>query len=294
MDLAGAGGGLMVAVAAALWLAYLVPSWLKRQQYLATERNAVRLQQTIRVLAETAEIPEELRALASSKTARLKTVPSTQAPSTLAPSKTARSKTVRSRPVRDESSERDARPRVSRRLRQSRAVTTLVLGLALILGVGQAVAIVSGGAGSWLLVAIAGLAAVTSLAVLGRLARRSRPAAAAPVIAPRTVSARQDSAAPAAPAAWTPVAVPKPLYLSRATAPPLRDADQHADRQLDPQADLLAAAHAAEQALREVQERATPIHATVPSRFARMGVLDAPGSELPDLDAVLARRRAAG
>lgn len=289
MDLAGAGGGLMVAVAAALWLAYLVPSWLKRQQYLATERNAVRLQQTIRVLAETAEIPEELRALASSKTARLKTVPST-----LASSKTARSKTVRSRPVRDESSGRDAPPRVSRRLRQSRAVTTLVLGLALILGVAQAVAIVSGGAGSWLLVALAGLAAVTSLAVLGRLAGRSRPAAAAPVVAPRTVSARQDSAAPAAPAAWTPVAVPKPLYLSRATAPPLRDADQHADRQLDPQADLLAAARAAEQALREAQERTTPLHAAAPSRFAGMGVVDAAGSELPDLDAVLARRRAAG
>lgn len=274
MDLAGAGGGLMVAVAAALWLAYLVPSWLKRQQYLATERNAVRLQQTIRVLAETAEIPEELRALS--------------------PSMAAQSRTAPSRPARDESSGRDARPPASRRLRQSRAVTTLVLGLALIFGVGQAVAIVSGGAGSWLLVAIAGLAAVTSLAVLGRLARRSRPSAAPPVAAPRTVSARPDRAAPAAPAAWTPVAVPKPLYLSRATAPPLRDADQHADPQLDPQADLLAAARAAEQALREVQERATPLHAAAPSRFARMGVVDAAGSELPDLDAVLARRRAAG
>lgn len=279
MDLAGAGGGLMVAVAAALWLAYLVPSWLKRQEYLATERNAVRLQQTIRVLAETAEIPEELRALS---------------PSTAAQSRTAQSRTAPSRPARDDSSGRDARPPAARRLRQSRAVTTLVLGLALIFGVGQAVAIVSGEAGSWLLVAIAGLAAVTSLAVLGRLARRSRPATAASVVAPRTVSARRDSPAPAAPAAWTPVAVPRPLYLSRATAPPLRDVDQHADPHEDPQADLLAAARAAEQALREVQERATPIHAAGPSRFAGMGVVDAAGSELPDLDAVLARRRAAG
>lgn len=274
MDLAGAGGGLMVAVAAALWLAYLVPSWLKRQEYLATERNAVRLQQTIRVLAETAEIPEELRALS--------------------PSTAAQSRTAPSRPARDESSGRDARPPAARRLRQSRAVTTLVLGLALIFGVGQAVAMVSGGVGSWLLVGIAGLAAVTSLAVLGRLARRSRPAAAAPVAAPRTVSARPDRAAPAASAAWTPVAVPRPLYLSRATAPPLRDADQHGDQHAGPQADLLAAARAAEQALREVQERATPLHAAGPSRFAGMGVVDAAGSELPDLDAVLARRRAAG
>lgn len=52
------GGGLLVAVAAALWIAYLMPIWLRRRQYLATERNAVRLQQTLRILAETAETPE--------------------------------------------------------------------------------------------------------------------------------------------------------------------------------------------------------------------------------------------
>ncbi|MET4157466.1 hypothetical protein [Agromyces sp. PvR057] len=52
------GGGLLVAVAAALWIAYLMPIWFRRRQYLATERNAVRLQQTLRILAETAETPE--------------------------------------------------------------------------------------------------------------------------------------------------------------------------------------------------------------------------------------------
>jgi hypothetical protein len=55
------GGGVLVAVAATLWIAYLLPSWLRRRQYLATERNAVRLQQTLRILAETAETPEEVR-----------------------------------------------------------------------------------------------------------------------------------------------------------------------------------------------------------------------------------------
>src|SRR4051812_48646950 len=54
-------GGVMVAVAAALWIAYLLPSWLHRRQYIATERNAVRLQQTLRILAETAETPEQVR-----------------------------------------------------------------------------------------------------------------------------------------------------------------------------------------------------------------------------------------
>ncbi|WP_234659544.1 hypothetical protein [Agromyces marinus] len=55
------GGGVLVAVAATLWIAYLLPSWLRRRQYLNTERNAVRLQQTLRILAETAEAPEEVR-----------------------------------------------------------------------------------------------------------------------------------------------------------------------------------------------------------------------------------------
>lgn len=61
------GGGLLVAVAAALWVAYLLPSWLRRRQYLATERNAVRLQQTLRILAETAETPEPVRVEATAR-----------------------------------------------------------------------------------------------------------------------------------------------------------------------------------------------------------------------------------
>ncbi len=62
MDLTGAGGGLMLVLAAGLWLVYLVPNWLRREEFAATERNAVRLQRTIRVLAETAEAPTADRA----------------------------------------------------------------------------------------------------------------------------------------------------------------------------------------------------------------------------------------
>lgn len=61
------GGGVLVAVAAALWLAYLMPNWLRRRQYNATERNAVRLQQTLRILAETAETPEPVRLEATAR-----------------------------------------------------------------------------------------------------------------------------------------------------------------------------------------------------------------------------------
>jgi len=51
------GTAVLLAVAGVLWLVYLVPIWLRRSEYLATERNAARLGQTLRVLAETAEQP---------------------------------------------------------------------------------------------------------------------------------------------------------------------------------------------------------------------------------------------
>lgn len=55
------GGGVILLVAGALWLVYLVPSWQSRHQYNATERNAVRLSQALRVLAETSETPEAVQ-----------------------------------------------------------------------------------------------------------------------------------------------------------------------------------------------------------------------------------------
>ncbi|GAA4159464.1 hypothetical protein GCM10022286_13890 [Gryllotalpicola daejeonensis] len=61
------GGGVVVALAAALWLAYLIPTWLRRREYMATERNAVRLQQTLRILAEAAEVPEEIHVEATAR-----------------------------------------------------------------------------------------------------------------------------------------------------------------------------------------------------------------------------------
>lgn len=61
------GGGLVFAIAAALWIMYLIPTYLRRKNFDATERNAVRMQQTIRALAETADVPEEIRVEASAR-----------------------------------------------------------------------------------------------------------------------------------------------------------------------------------------------------------------------------------
>ncbi len=63
------GGGVIVLVAALLWLVYLLPSLASRRQYDAAERNAVRLNQALRVLAETSETPEEVRLELNARTA---------------------------------------------------------------------------------------------------------------------------------------------------------------------------------------------------------------------------------
>ncbi|MFS0868090.1 large exoprotein, partial [Microbacterium sp. 179-B 1A2 NHS] len=63
------GGGVIVLVAVLLWLVYLLPSWHSRHQYHAAERNAVRLNQALRVLAETSETPTEVHLELNARTA---------------------------------------------------------------------------------------------------------------------------------------------------------------------------------------------------------------------------------
>ena len=41
------GGGLVFAVGAVLWVAYLIPSWLRRRHFKETEANTVRMQHTV-------------------------------------------------------------------------------------------------------------------------------------------------------------------------------------------------------------------------------------------------------
>lgn len=62
-------GGVIVFVAVALWLVYLLPSWQSRHRFTSAERNAVRLNQALRVLAETAETPREVRLELTARTA---------------------------------------------------------------------------------------------------------------------------------------------------------------------------------------------------------------------------------
>lgn len=63
------GGGVLFAAIALLWVAVLVPSIIRRRAFRAAEQNAARLQRTLRILAETAEVPEEHRVEANAKEA---------------------------------------------------------------------------------------------------------------------------------------------------------------------------------------------------------------------------------
>ena len=63
------GGGVIFVVAALLWGAVLVPNWTRRREFRAAERNALRLQRTLRLLAETSEVPQEVRLEATAREA---------------------------------------------------------------------------------------------------------------------------------------------------------------------------------------------------------------------------------
>ncbi|MBX3098547.1 MAG: hypothetical protein KF761_03125 [Salinibacterium sp.] len=280
MELTGVGGGLMLAIAAALWLVYLVPNWFKRREYLATERNAVRLQQTIRVLAETAEVPAAVRAEAAARQLALQQrAEYRQGPVSVG------------RPVRRAQPSASQLAAASRRIRRTRAATALALLVSLVTAGAQVAMMVSGGAvaQSWFVLAISVAAAIGSLALLGRIAEvaraRTMPVAARP--ARRTTLGPAEAKVVQREAEWTPVPMPKPLYLSRSVV-------EAAAAVQDPAHELTLAAAAAERALRNAEQEATPLRVAAESAspFASMGIVAQDSISTPDIDAVLARRRA--
>jgi hypothetical protein len=304
MEFSGSGAGIMLALAAVLWLLYLLPSWFKRREYLATERNAIRLQQSLRVLAQTAEVPEVVRVESSARSvaqqerirrdlekrrraqerraaaeARSRSAAAARAtrsfaiPEPVAPVAPAVPARVGSAPVPAVPAARVAR------LRRTRMLATLMLAAAL--GSGLVLGGVIATSGASLLasagIGTSGVLGITAIAVLNRLAAVSRSLAPA---APqrRTAQAFADLA-PLEPEVreWTPVPLPKPLYMSKPLVDPPVMADPREDER------ITAAVDAG-----EVTQLAPA------SRFAAMGRIELASGPAPDLDAALRRRRAAG
>ncbi|WP_209561452.1 DUF3040 domain-containing protein [Frigoribacterium sp. PvP032] len=272
MDIGSWGGGLVLALVAVLWLVYLVPTWQRRREYLATERNAVRLQQTLRILAQTAELPEEVRIEANARSVA-------DAQRILAREEAKREalrrahEAARQRAVTRELAAAapvlraaDHDPALAaRRLRRSRLVSTVVL----VLGV---VAIVAGAATSFWVASVAGLAfGAGAVAMLAQLAAVSRARARRQVAtAPRVGQPLRDfSSSLADPEVeveqesreWTPVPVPPPLYLRRGRQRPaartaVRPADtagESSPAAESPADDLRRQSERSVQALRESQ-----------------------------------------
>ena len=232
------GSSLVLALAVTLWLAYFVPTWVRRRNYLATEENAIRMQQALHSLATTSELGQaRVRADGRSVVEQERRI------------KRAKAEAERAERERDEAARRalptvavprsiEDRQRAARATRRGRLVTSL-LTLAGLIAVGVGIALGSSIGVWWVLVAgvvtvLAGVAGLQRLARIANAQRLAVRAAGGTQRAPRaerrpdstidfsvsdapTVEIQPIAAADAAEplASWVPVPVPKPLYLER-------------------------------------------------------------------------------
>lgn len=282
-------GGVIVLVAVLLWMLYLLPSWRGRYQYNASERNAVRLNQALRVLAETSETPDEVRLELNARTA-------------LAQQKLA--KRVQSEKEAAELVRLRAELAATRAdpvLRQARARRRVRIVAASLLLAGLAVA----GVGIWQLLTtgaqaliwVGGVLAVVAAVVLQKMASVARRGARRPV--PVAV---EDAAQRVSPplhdqgrASWTPRPLPEPMVAVSGSLA------QTARAEIEAQQELRRAERVAD--LRRRAERmAPPEPVAIPvaaspgaesaSPYARMGFVD--DAEIEDHVRQLLHRRAAG
>ncbi|MGO2110997.1 MAG: hypothetical protein ACTH31_05240 [Pseudoclavibacter sp.] len=286
----GGASSLVLLLAIGLWVAYLVPSYVRRRNYLSTERNAVQLQQALRALAETAEAPSDLQVESSKRGVAEQQRRVKQA-------KRAAEQAERQRRAAAEKAlptvrmprDDDDRRRAAAATRRGRLLTTatMLAGLAAA-GVGAWLGVQS--ANWWVLVggAVVVLAACAMLHQLSRVAAAQRLAAERQTERARSRSSAEAARAETAPVArvaqplhrfddveeeapvvvaepveagWTPVAVPKPLYLREQAAsgddPNGGPQGPDGGRRL-PSVDidaLRAAARASEQAIRDAHRQ---------------------------------------
>jgi hypothetical protein len=279
------GGGVIVLVAVLLWLVYLLPSWNSRRQFDAAERNAVRLNQALRVLAETSETPDEVHlelntrtALAQQRLARRALAEREQAALEQARIDLERARGERAA-ARFAPDARRARAR-----RRARLTATTVLVVAVGLASWGAWEVVSTGSQVLLwsgvgLALFAGLVLRRMSVVGARQAQRSEQ----PVV--HRAATVQDLAV-GGDRAWAPRELPRPLTAS---------AGSRAAAVLDVEAAREALRQAAlEESMRERAEEQAParIETARSAEFARMGVVD--DAEIEEHVRQLLARRAAG
>lgn len=317
------GGGVIFVVAALLWAAVLVPSWVRRREFKSAEQNALRLQRTLRVLAETAEVPTEVRVEATAREALaherlLRTAQRQQEAERKTQLAEARAAQLRAEMRAQQMKRKQAalvrsaklRRPVVRRVRSFAALVFVLASVAVPVGVGLALA------GLGPVVLLAGLAA--AVAALGALvllapgrvkhveieAEHLEPRAvsvpAVPVAAHDTAEDRAAAAHAAAQAAAAArIERARIMTRARASAPVQQARENRLDSILLQEASG-AAVPAAAPAVAVAPAPATAT-ASVPAAgkaasnpFSQMGVIGDTSDGMLDLDAVLRTRRRAG
>jgi len=291
MSIGSWSGGIVLLIAAVLWLVYLMPSWHARRQYLATERNAIRLQQTLRILAQTAELPEEIRVEMNAKSLaeaqRVAASEEARRRALVRAHEAARQREITRRlaeqvPVLEQVSSSPAL--TAMRMRRSRLGATILGFTALVVAIVTLVAAPS----MWLVAVAAGIAVLGCAAVLAQLAAvgRARTRRGVSAVPARSSASRQrmrpsraepesraaeTAGAPSENRTWTPVEVPKPLYVSR---PDIERAHEDARRAAAESSAALAAR------LRErVATAAQEAEATAAARRAEVAAIAAANAD---------------
>jgi hypothetical protein len=259
----GAGTAIMLAVAALLWFLYLVPTWVRRREFIASEHGAGRPERLIRA--------EQRRADAAA--ARASRAAQRAAPAS-AP-----------RPALDPGVLR------RRRMRRTRFGASVLMVAATVVACVQGWLVATTGMtlGAFFVLVAAITGGGAAIATQRRLDALAMPRAAVPVRARTAVQLPAATPAPRRAASWTPVETPRPMYLSRPAPEPLAPSPGLQEA-------LRAAAAEAEATLRAAQNapEVAPLRSTRPSKYAGMGVLGPDAVEATDLDEVLRRRRSAG
>ena len=282
------GGGLVFAIAAALWLIYLVPTYFRRRHFVATERNAVRLQQTIRALAETADVPDEVRVEASARAV-------IEQKRVLRQAEAAARAELRHAAAHAVGYDEPGLA-LARRNRRMRALGALFL-LVTLAGVITGIVILVNG-GSWEILAISCIAFAAALVIQEAIVTKTSSTDATQVVTPtrselydHSLAVRHNSSRQ-----WTPTQLPKPLHLSEGTLAQAVVQSQIAAERMRQSA--------AESALVERMNLEDPPSVPVvsvpqaqpstdvSSRLAQMGVVEETAPASLDLDEVLRRRRA--
>lgn len=292
-------GGLVFAVGAVLWVAYLIPSWVRRRHFAETEANTVRMQHTIAAMTVAGLDTTHLRqaeATARAVHEQKKALRRAERES----KKMARSSAHEA--LTPEQRGLLARHR-RRRARQVALIFLLASLATLVAGIAHTTYV-----GDILIAAVGGVGTLVTLAVLSSLSGPAQVTATPRVVAPASVF--DQGARPAPPLrSWTPQPVPRSLQQSPGSVAAGVVAQQQAAdarrRSMAEQAYVarVSASRRAEPTVspsvptvspsEPTVSRAEPVEAaTQPaSRFAGLGIVDDADTGSFDLDSALQRRR---